>query len=94
MIGIQSTSSAWEADDRVACTPAGRRSLQLVPAYGDRWLAMVESGKSKSLKEIAKREGADTAMWMVNLTTLPAQLTLIDPSGRTAGTDGGATEPN
>ena len=65
-------------------------------ARGHRWLAMVESGKSKWLKEIAKREGVDTSYVrrMVTLTIRPAQLKLIDPSGRSAGAEGGAMEPN
>jgi hypothetical protein len=33
--------------------------LQLALARGHRWLAMLESGEAKSLKEIARREGAD-----------------------------------
>jgi hypothetical protein len=51
----------------VAPTP-----LQLALARGHRWLAMLESGKAKSLKEIATREGIDNSYVsrMVNLTTL------------------------
>jgi len=39
---------------------------------GHRWLAMLESGEAKSLKEIATREGIDNSYVsrMVNLTTL------------------------
>ncbi len=46
--------------------------LQLALARGHRWLAMLESGESKSLKEIAVREGIDNSCVgrMVNLTTL------------------------
>ena len=51
----------------VAPTP-----LQLALARGHRWLAMLESGQAKSLKEIAAREGIDSSYVsrMVNLTTL------------------------
>lgn len=46
--------------------------LQLALARGHRWLAMLESGETKSLKEIAAREGIDSSYVsrMVNLTTL------------------------
>ncbi|GLR26039.1 LacI family transcriptional regulator [Limnobacter litoralis] len=46
--------------------------LQLVLARGHRWLAMLESGEAKSLKEIAALEGIDNSYVsrMVNLTTL------------------------
>ena len=72
----------------VAPTP-----LQLALARGHRWLAMLESGEAKSLKEIAAREGIDNSYVsrMVNLTTLapdivaaildetlPPQVTLFD----------------
>jgi len=58
-----------------------------------RWLAILESGEAKSLKEIAAREGIDNShvSRMVNLTslapdivaaildeTLPPQVTLFD----------------
>jgi hypothetical protein len=51
----------------VAPTP-----LQLALARGHRWLAMLESGEAKSLKDIAGREGVDNSYLsrMVNLTTL------------------------
>jgi hypothetical protein len=41
-------------------------------ARGHRWLAMLESGEAKSLKDIAGREGIDNSYVsrMVNLTTL------------------------
>ena len=47
-------------------------SLQLALARGHRWLAMLESGEAKSLREIATREGIDNSYVsrMVNLTTL------------------------
>ncbi len=46
--------------------------LQLALARGHRWLAMLESGEVKSLREIAAREGVDNSYVsrMVNLTTL------------------------
>ena len=46
--------------------------LQLALARGHRWLAMLESGEAKSMKEIALREGVDDSYVsrMVNLTTL------------------------
>jgi hypothetical protein len=46
--------------------------LQLALARGYLWLAMLESGEVKSLKEIAVREGVDSSYVsrMVNLTTL------------------------
>ena len=47
-------------------------ALQLALARGHRWLAMLESGEVKSLKEIAALEGVDNSYVsrMVNLTTL------------------------
>ena len=46
--------------------------LQLALARGHRWLAMLESGEAKSLREIATLEGIDNSYVsrMVNLTTL------------------------
>lgn len=46
--------------------------LQLALARGYRWLAMLESGEVKSLREIAVCEGIDNSYVsrMVNLTTL------------------------
>lgn len=46
--------------------------LQLVLARGHRWLAMLESGVVKSLREVARKEGVDSSYVsrMVNLTTL------------------------
>lgn len=70
------TSKAWTTQD--GKTRDGRpwdvapTSIQLALARGHRWLAMLESGKAKSLKEIATREGIDNSYVsrMVNLTTL------------------------
>jgi hypothetical protein len=46
--------------------------LQLALARGHRWLAMLESGVVKSLRELARREGVDSSYVsrMVNVTTL------------------------
>jgi hypothetical protein len=67
--------------------------LQIALARGHRWLAMLESGEAKSMKEIALREGVDDSYVsrMVNLTTLapdivaaildetlPAEVTLFE----------------
>lgn len=43
---------------------------------GQRWLAMLESGEAKSLKEIATRERIDNSYTsrMVNLATLAADI--------------------
>jgi hypothetical protein len=61
--GETATARPWDT----ATTP-----LQLALARGHRWLAMLESGEAKSLKEIAAREGIDNSYVsrMVNLTTL------------------------
>ena len=47
-------------------------ALQLALARGHRWLAMLESGEAKSLREIAALEGVDNSYVsrMVNLTSL------------------------
>lgn len=46
--------------------------LQLALARGPRWLAMLESGEVKSLRELARTEGVDSSYVsrMVNLTIL------------------------
>ena len=46
--------------------------LQLALARGHRWLAMLELGEAKPMKEIARRERVDDSYVsrMVNLTTL------------------------
>ena len=41
-------------------------SIQLALARGHRWLAMLESGETKSLKEIATREGIDNSYPMLH----------------------------
>ena len=73
-------------------------ALQLALARGHRWLAMLESGEAKSLREIAALEGVDNSYVsrMVNLTTLapdivdaillnelPDHLTLFDLASNT-----------
>ena len=47
-------------------------TIPLALARGHRWLAMLEAGEAKSLKEIATTEGIDNSYVsrMVNLTTL------------------------
>lgn len=61
--GDTAKARPWDA----AATP-----LQLALARGHRWLAMLESGEVKSLREIAAHEGVDSSYVsrMVNLTTL------------------------
>ena len=53
--------------------------LQLALARGHRWLAMLESGEAKSLKEIAAAEGIDNSYVsrMVNLTTLAPDIVAV-----------------
>lgn len=53
--------------------------IQLALARGHRWLAMLESGEAKSLKEIATREGIDNSYVsrMVNLTTLAPDIVAV-----------------
>ena len=53
--------------------------LQLALARGHRWLAMLESGEAKSLREIATREGIDNSYVsrMVNLTTLAPDIVAV-----------------
>ncbi len=47
--------------------------LQLALARGHRWLAMLESGEVKTMRELAAREGVDNSYVsrMINLTLLP-----------------------
>lgn len=58
----------------MAATP-----LQLALARGHRWLAMLESGEVKSLREIAAREGINSSYVsrMVNLTTLTPDIVAV-----------------
>ena len=48
--------------------------LQLALARGHRWLAMLESGEVKTMRELAAREGVDNSYVsrMINLTLLPS----------------------
>jgi hypothetical protein len=50
--------------------------LQLALARGHSWLAMLESGEAKSLREVASREEVDSSYVsrMVNLTTLAPEI--------------------
>lgn len=47
--------------------------MQMALARGHRWLAMLESGEVKTMRELAAREGVDNSYVsrMVNLTLLP-----------------------
>lgn len=49
-------------------------SLQLALTRGHRWLAMLESGEVKTMRELAVREGVDNSYVsrMINLTLLPS----------------------
>ena len=83
-MGIESTSSDWEADDWVPCTP---------PTVSRPWdgeptpLRMVlvarllESGEVKSLREIARKEGVDSSYVsrMVNVATLAPDILAVGP---------------
>jgi len=69
--GIDPTEyAAGETVNARLLTVTGKGTLAL--ARGHRWLAMLESGEAKSLKEIAAREGIDNSYVsrMANLTTL------------------------
>ncbi len=59
--------------------------LQLALARGHRWLAMLESGEAKSLKEIATREGIDNSYVsrMVNLMSRRLSRKVICAKART-----------
>jgi hypothetical protein len=47
--------------------------LQLALARGHRWMAMLESGEVKTMRELAARDGVDNSYVsrMINLTLLP-----------------------
>jgi hypothetical protein len=53
--------------------------LQLVLARGHRWLALLDSGEAKSMKETARREGIDDSyvIRMLNLTTLAPDIVAV-----------------
>ncbi|SDZ13823.1 LacI family transcriptional regulator [Nitrosomonas sp. Nm58] len=67
LVTLPNSETAKARPWNAAATP-----LQLALARGHRWLAMLESGEVKSLREIAAREGVDNSYVsrMVNLTTL------------------------
>jgi hypothetical protein len=47
--------------NKIHSRDAAATPLQLASARGHRWLAMLESGEAKSLKEIATRESVDNS---------------------------------
>ncbi len=53
--------------------------LQLALARGHRWLAILESGKVKSLREIARKEGVDSSYVSrrANLTALAPDIVAV-----------------
>lgn len=53
--------------------PLEPTAMQLALARGHRWLAMLESGEVKTMRELAVREGVDNSYVsrMINLTLLP-----------------------
>jgi len=56
--------------------PSNPTSMQRALARGHRWLAMLESGEVKTMRELAVREGVDNSYVsrMINLTMLPPYL--------------------
>lgn len=60
-------------EEGVANSPKKPTAMQLALARGHRWLAMLESGEVKTMRELAAREGVDNSYVsrMVNLTLLP-----------------------
>lgn len=63
--------SGFESRDRIR---TGATPLQLALARGHRWLRMLEAGEVSSLREIAKRDGADHSYVAKHLN-----LTLLAP---------------
>jgi hypothetical protein len=57
----------------MANQPKKPTAMQLALARGHRWLAMLESGEVKTMRELAVREGVDNSYVsrMINLTLLP-----------------------
>ncbi|MBI3479276.1 MAG: LacI family transcriptional regulator [Nitrosomonadales bacterium] len=53
--------------------PLAPTAMQLALARGHRWLAMLESGEAKTMRELAAREGVDNSYVsrMINMTLLP-----------------------
>lgn len=74
MASLDEEGERLQDDEAVPVRPwdVAPTSIQLALARGHRWLAMLESGEAKFLKEIATREGIDNSYVsrMVNLTTL------------------------
>ncbi|WP_035384467.1 hypothetical protein [Ferriphaselus sp. R-1] len=60
-------------EEGMANSPKKPTAMQLALARGYRWLAMLESGEVKTMRELAAREGVDNSYVsrMVNLTLLP-----------------------
>lgn len=60
-------------EEGMANLPKKPTAMQLALARGHRWLAMLESGEVKTMRELAAREGVDNSYVsrMVNLTLLP-----------------------
>jgi hypothetical protein len=55
--------------------------LQRALPRGQRWLALLESGEVKSLREIARKEGVDSSYVsrMVNVATLAPDILAVGP---------------
>lgn len=60
-------------EEGIANSPKKPTTMQLALARGHRWLAMLESGEMKTMRELAAREGVDNSYVsrMINLTLLP-----------------------
>ena len=60
-------------EEGMANSPKKPTAMQLALARGHRWLAMLESGEVKTMRELAASEGVDNSYVsrMVNLTLLP-----------------------
>lgn len=60
-------------EEGMPSSPKRPTAMQLALARGHRWLAMLESGEVKTMRELAASEGVDNSYVsrMVNLTLLP-----------------------
>lgn len=60
-------------EDGIANSPKRPTAMQLALARGHRWLAMLESGEVKTMRELAARERVDSSYVskMINMTLLP-----------------------
>lgn len=60
-------------EEGMANQPKKPTAMQLALARGHRWLAILESGEVKTMRELAAREGVDNSYVsrMINLTLLP-----------------------